>query len=409
MASVTIVGSGSQSIRLSFDATANYALAQKIAQQINQGVAGGKIVTSTDGTVPLAHGVTGAYLQTLPGFVSLPTGYTSDLINVANFGSADVFSFSGAAGQKILSDENTDLTFTAPTGSGTVVAGGGNNQLRVGGPGSWSLNTGSGNDIIAATGSGNNTIEAGGGNNAISLGSGHDLIISVGNDSILGGSGAETVDASGGGKDYVQGGASDLLFVGGSAGATIFGGSGSDTYFGSTGLHVGKQLVVGGSEGNNLLWAGNGAATLIGGGNKDQLFAYGQQNQVLTAASGNETLSAAFSSGNDSLQAGSGSDQLIAGTGADTFVGGRGADTVSAGPGADVYAFIKGHAGGTEFVQGIFDPSAIRISLQGYGPREVAEALASQHVTAGSVTIGLSDGTKITFQNVTALHQTNFV
>jgi Ca2+-binding RTX toxin-like protein len=409
MASVTIVGSNSQSISLTFDASANYALAQQLARQINSGVADGKIVTSTDSTQPLAHGVTGAYLQTLPGFVSLPAGYLSDAVNIARFGPAVVFSGSGAAGQRILSDQHTDLIFIAPSGSGTVVAGGGNNQLRVGGRGNWSLNTGGGNDIIAATGSGNNTIEAGGGNNAIYLGSGHDLVVSVGNDSIEAGSGAETVDATRGGKEYVQGGASDLLFLGGTGGATIFGGSGSDTYFGSTARHVGEQLVAGGAAGNNLLWAGNGAATLTGGGNNDQLFAYGQTGQVLTAGAGNETLSAVFSGGNDSLRAGAGSDQLIAGSGADTFVGGKGADTISAGPGADVYAFIKGHAGGSELVQGIFDPSDIRISLQGYGPREVAEALASQHVSAGSVTIGLSDGTRITFQNVTALHTSNFV
>jgi Ca2+-binding RTX toxin-like protein len=413
MASVTIVGSGSQKLSMTFDATANYALAQQIAAQINAGVSGQTpgvtMVTSTDSAPPLARGTTGAYLQTVPGFVSLPAGYLLDNINVASFGSAIVLSNRGASGQTILSDQNTDLTFIAPSGSGTVVAGGGTNQLRVGGPGNWSLNTGSGNDITAATGSGNNTIAAGGGNNAIQLGAGNNLIISMGNDSIQGGSGAETVDATRGGKDFVQGIASDLLFVGGVAGATIFGGTGSDTYFGGTAEPGAKQLVSGGSAGNNLLWAGDGAATLIGGGNNDRLYAYGQHDQVLTAGSGNETLSAAFSGGNDSLTAGSGPDQLIAGTGADTFIAGTGADTVSAGPGKDVYAFIKGHAGGAELVQGIIDPTAIRINLQGYGTTAVADALASQQVTAGSLTIGLSDGTKITFQNVTALHQSNFI
>ena len=43
MASVTIVGSGSQKLSMSFDATANYALAKQIADQINSGVAGGSI------------------------------------------------------------------------------------------------------------------------------------------------------------------------------------------------------------------------------------------------------------------------------------------------------------------------------------------------------------------------------
>jgi Ca2+-binding RTX toxin-like protein len=409
MASVTINGSNSQKLGMTFGATANFTLAQQIGEQINKGVKAGTIVTSTDSTATLAGGVTGAYLQTRPGTVSLPAGYLSDNINITGFGPANVFSFSGASGQSILSDQNTNLTFTAPTGSGTVVAGGSNNQIRVGGPGSWSLNTGIGNDIIAAIGSGNTTIEAGGGNNSILLGSGNALIISVGNDSIQGGSGAETVDATGGGRDFIQGEASDLLFLGGSEGATILGGSGSDTYFGSTSGHTGDQLVVGGSGGNNQLWAGDGAATLIGGGNGDQLFAYGQYDQVLTAAAGNETLSAAFSGGADSLTAGSGADRLIAGTGADTFVAGTGAATVSAGPGSDVFAFIKGHAGGTELVQDIADPTALRISLQGYGCEAAADALASQQVAAGSVTIALTDGTKVTFQNVSALHPSNFI
>ncbi|MEA2774436.1 MAG: hypothetical protein QOD93_7398, partial [Acetobacteraceae bacterium] len=44
----------------------------------------------------------------------------------------------------------------------------------------------------------------------------------------------------------------------------------------------------------------------------------------------------------------------------------------------------------------------------GYGPGAIDQALATQTVTQGSVTIGLTDGTKITFQDVTSLNRNNF-
>lgn len=407
VSSVTITGSSHQAINLGFDTKSNFVLAEEIAARINAGIQAGTIVTEydTNGTPPtLPAGVSGAMVQTESGLVIMPQGYTIDLVTKP--GPAVVFG-SGAADETILSNVNTDLTFLASSGSGTVVAGGGDNRVSVGGSGSWSLHTGGGNDIIAALGAVNATIGAGGGHNAILLGSGNDLILSTGDDTIQGGSGTETVDASGGHRDFVQGGDSRLVFVGGAGGATILGGTGSDTYFGSA-HHTRAQLIEGGSGGNNFLFAGNGAATLVGGGDNDQLFAYGQHDQLLIAGSGNETLSAAFSVGNTTVQAGSGKDLLIGGGGSDTFVGGSGAATVQAGFGKQVFEFINQAAGGSEVVQGIFDPSSIKIDLVGYGATGVADALASQTTSNGSVTIGLTDGTKITFDDVTSLTRSNF-
>jgi Ca2+-binding RTX toxin-like protein len=404
---VTIQGSNNVPISMHFDATSNLALAQQIATFLNAQIDAGKLVTNYDAAPPLPTGVSGAYVQTTTEVVKLPPGYTTDLVTKP--GSAIVLG-SGEADETILSDEQTSLTFTASAGSGTVVAGGGHNRLAISGSAAdnWSLNTGSGNDIILALGAVNATIGAGGGQNAIQLGSGHDLVISAGRDSIAGGSGHSTIDASNAQSDFVQGEQSDLLFIGGSGGTTILGGTGSDTYFGSAAGPVGQQLVKGGSAGGNFLFAGDGAATLVGGGSNDQLFAYGSANQLLNAGSGNETLSAAFSSGNDTLAAGSGTDHLIGGTGSDTFLGGGGNATVTAGSGSDVYAFINHQAGGNEVVQGVFDPASIQIHLQGYDSSAIDNALASQRTTNGSVTIGLEDGTKVTFQDVTSLNRSNF-
>jgi Ca2+-binding RTX toxin-like protein len=427
VSSVSIQGSNHQDVTLNFDVTSNFALAQQLGAFLNVQIADGKVVTEPDtgGTFPvLPSGVAGAYVQTTTALAILPTDYTSDLITKP--GRAVVFG-SGAANQAIVSDIKTDLTFNASGGSGTVVAGGGNSRLLISGgaptagagsdddrtrlasPAStWNLFTGNGNDFISTLGNVNATIGAGGGHNTVIMSSGRDVVISSGNDSILGGSGSATIEATSGQSDYVAGGASNLYFLGGAGGATILGGSGSDTYMGSPVGPVGKQLIEGGSAGNNYLFAGDGLATLIGGGKGDQLFAFGSSDQWLKAGSGNETLSAALSTGHDTLSAGSGKDLIITGLGSDTIVGGSGQATVSTGFGSNVFEFIKGHAGGSELVTGIFDPSSIKIALVGYGGGEINKALAGASVKNGSVTIGLTDGTKITFQDVTSLSRSNF-
>jgi Ca2+-binding RTX toxin-like protein len=424
--SVTIHGSNDEPIVLGFDATSNFALAQQLSAFLNTEISSFRLVTEPDqgGSFPvLPFGTSGAYVQTTTTLAVLPTGYTTDLISKP--GSAVVFG-SGAADQAIMSGSTTDLTFTAAGGSGTVVAGGGTTRLMISNPpddvrsddtsrssgaapANWSLFSGNGNDFISLEGEVNATIGAGGGLNTILLGSGHDLIVSTGSDTILGGSGAVTIDATAARGDLVHAGASDLYFVGGVGGATILGGTGSDTYFGSTAAHVATQLIEGGSGGDNYLFAGNSAATLIGGGRGDQLFASGSSAQWLKAGGGNETLSAAASSGADTLTAGSGRDLLTAGLGADTFVGGAGHATLQAGLGGDVYAFMKGQAGGSELVTGIFDPSTIQIALVGYSAGEADHALSTATVNHGSITIGLTDGTKVTFQDVTSLSKSNFV
>jgi Ca2+-binding RTX toxin-like protein len=401
VSSVTVNGSDNTSLTLRFDSSANFTLAQQIAARINASVAGGGLVTAFDtaGPPPLVEpGHKGGYYQVATNFVIMPPDYTVDLVKTP--GPAVVIG-SGAKNEMIMSDINTDLTFIATGGSGSVVAGGGNSLLVVPGydKGNWALFTGNGNDAIVA----------GGGHNSIVLGSGHDIITSTGADTIYGGTGSETVNALKAKSDLIQGGDSKLLFIGGLGGATILGGEGSDTYFGSFTGPVGNQLVKGGSKGHNYLFAGNGAATLIGGGKGDQLFAVGSHDQTLIAGRGNETLSAALSSGNDSIAAGSGRDLLIGGTGSDTFVGGSGHSTVQSGFTSNTFEFINHESGGTQLVTNIFDPSSIRIDLDGYGPGAVHKALQSQTVHDGSVTITLTDGTRVTFEDVTSLNRNNFV
>jgi Ca2+-binding RTX toxin-like protein len=461
MATVTVLGAHAQTITLGYDSSSNALIAQQLATLLNAGVQSGAIVpaSSADGSPPpVPAGKSGEFVQQSSGLAVLPHGYKAFVTNAAN---ALVFG-SGDPNETILSGDTTDLTFFASAGSGTVAAGGGTNRLTIGATdtGAWALYTGNGNDIIQALGRGNDTIGAGAGHNAIQLGAGSNLVVSTGDDTIVAASGvdttgsghgqgsghdhhghgrhdhdgggrhdhdgrdrdwrddrhssvgggtstgADTIDAIGAKSSVVYGNGSDLLFVGGAGGATIFGGSGSDTYYGGNG---GSQEIHGGSGGNNYLFAGSGPATLFGGGNGDQLLAYGSAGQTLIGGAGQETLSAAFSSGRDLLIAGSGNQSLVGGTGADTFVGGAGHDTVfAANPGQSLFEFIKGQAGGTELVQNAYSAADIHIHLSGYGANEANHAVATQTTHGGAVTISLSDGTKVTFENITHLSSSNF-
>ena len=62
----------------------------------------------------------------------------------------------------------------------------------------------------------------------------------------------------------------------------------------------------------------------------------------------------------------------------------------------------------TDTVEGIGSTLQVHIGLSGYGPDEAANAVAGQTTNGSSVTISLSDGTKVTFENITHLTSSNF-
>ncbi|MDE2517036.1 MAG: hypothetical protein KGL12_13495 [Rhodospirillales bacterium] len=385
MPTVTVLGAHGQSVSLSYDTAATAAIAAHLAQAINAGVTAGTLLPAvdTDGPPPsVPAGKSGEFVQTQNGPTFLPPGYTA-YVDAAQ--QALVFG-SGAAGESILVGSG-DLTFIAAAGSGTIAGGGGTDRILIGAGdhGAWNIALGGGNDAVFALGSGNDTIAAGGGENQIALGAGKDVVVSTGQDAIAMGNGAATIDASAARGDLVQGGNGALLFVAGAGNATILGGDGAVTFLGGSG----NAVVHGGSDGANLLIAGTGAATLYGAGKGDQLFASGSHGQELVAGAGNETLNAALSSGNDTLAAGSGNATMVGGIGHEVFL------------------FTKGEAGGHDLVMNF--TAGDKIDLSGYGPHAVAQALASQTLKDGSVTITLGDHTKVTFSGVTSLSASNFL
>ena len=387
MFTVTVAGAHGQAVTLSYDSAANAALAQQLANAITAGVQNGTIIPAidTDGPPPaVPSGKTGEWVQSKDAFTILPHGYDAVVYTAL----AGIIFGSGDAGESILASQGV-LNFFATGGSGTVAAGGGSNTIVIPGTdsGSWSINTGNGDDVILATGAGNDTINAGGGRNAITLGNGNDIVTTTGDDTVVAGSGHETIGAVGRHtSDVVYGNGSTLYFITTDGAATVFGGSGTDTFFGGQG----PDLVYGGSGGHNFLMAGMGQVTLFGGGSGDQLFAVGGIGQALHAGAGNETLSGAFSSGADTFYGSAGSTSIIGGSGNDTFV------------------FTNGEAGGSATIQGFSHGSDV-VDLQDYGKNAVSDALKSQHKEDGNDTITLSDHTMITFVGVSNLTKSDFI
>jgi Ca2+-binding RTX toxin-like protein len=437
MPNVTVPGAHGSTVTLAFDSNTNAVLAGQVAAALKAGIISGDIVVVDSSSGPPQSppaGKAGEFVQSQSGVTMLPKGF--DYV-VDEARSAIIYG-SGDPGQTVLAGAG-NLTFVDAAGGGSIITGGGDNQILImpSDTGGWQISTGGGNDSIRALGSGADSIAAGGGRNLIQLGSGSSSIVTTGADTILAGSGSETITAMGSGvdspvahsghhgrhgrghhdreggggrtvpspSDVVYGGSSQLVFIGAGA-ATVFGGSGSDTVIGDHG----SELLYGGTGGNNFLQAGDGAATLFGGGSGDQLYAGGGQSQELHAGAGNETLFGGFASGNDTFYGGAGSDQIYGGFGNDTFVAGIGSATVTASPfSSNVFDFVKATGGGTEVVTGLTDASQVHIALSGYGAHAISQALASQSFDGSGVTITLSDNTKVTFQNITGLTAQNFV
>jgi Ca2+-binding RTX toxin-like protein len=388
MPNVTVQGAHG-SVSLAYDVDANAVLAQYVANAIATGIGNSSIIPAdsshTPTPPPVPPGKTGEFVQlsSPAGPVTVPKGY-GYIVDAAP--TASFIDDNPNTGQEVLVGSG-NLGFDAVGGSGSVIGGGGNDNIIIGPTNAnpWLVAIGNGNSVIKALGSGNDTISTGTGSDSIQLGSGSSVVTTSGSATITAGSGSETVTAFG--SDVIYGASSKLLFAAG-GGATVFGMSGSDTITGGGG----PDYFQGGSGGNNSITAGVGSATLLGGGSGDQLFANGSGAQILFAGAGNETLTGSSGSGAP-----------------DTFVGSAGATTVVASPSAaNLFEFIHDQAGGTEYVQGFTSIGQVDLHLSGYGSNDLG-SVASQNNTGGNLNVTLTDGTQITFQNITSpLTNSNF-
>ncbi len=191
-------------------------------------------------------------------------------------------------------------------GSGTVVAGNGNDTINV--KGDASIVAGSGQDKITVQ-LGNATITAGNstqsgtaaGNDTITLGGPNDTITAYGSATV---SGPGTLNATiQGGQLLYQSGAGGESVMAGSGAATLMGGLSNVTFIGGTGA----VSMVGGASSSDTFVGGTGALssdTMTGGSGGHNIFAF----DTGAAPEGGTHVITNFAQGSDLIQLGSGYD-----------------------------------------------------------------------------------------------------
>jgi Ca2+-binding RTX toxin-like protein len=371
MATVTVESAHATTVTLTYNSNANAALAQYVANAIQAGITGSTLLAGSSqfGTPPpIASGKMGEWVETTPSPTTLTTRY--DYVVASSTSTANVTAPNDPNVQIIAGSGN--LTLNTGLGSGSLIAGDGNNAIitPASSSGHWSFILGDGNNTVKALGTGADTISLGAGNNVVTT------------------NGAATI--TGAGTTVINGSSigGSLTFLGTGGGATVFGGAGSDTLSGRNG----PDYFQGGTGGNNSIVAGAGAATLFGGGSGDQLFANGKGAQILRAGTGNETLTGSSVGG-----------------GSDTFVASQGTTAVLVTPlDSNLFEFIHGSAGGTLTAYGLTSIEQLDIHLSGYASNSLG-GVASQNNSGGNLNITLTDGTQITFQNLSQpLTNSNF-
>jgi hypothetical protein len=184
--------------------------------------------------------------------------------------------------------------------------------------------------------------------------------------------------------------------VSSAAATTVFGGGSGVTQFTASG---GDSSITGGTGG--IVGTSSGAnSTLVGGTGVSIYHVMGSNSLAVTGVAGITGIDASKSTGAETITTNplgnSGTLVAILGAGADSVIGGGGASTISAGSGSDVFAFIKGHAGGSEVIIGY--NASDNLAFAGYG--YTATDLPTEAVGPVGDVITLSDGTTITLAGI---------
>jgi hypothetical protein len=181
------------------------------------------------------------------------------------------------------------------------------------------------------------------------------------------------------------------------AATTLFGASGGGIdHFSISGANSsitgGTGSIVGTASGSN--------STLVGGTGISIFNVTGPNSLAVAGSAGVTGINEQASTGPETIATNplgnSGTLVAILGSGADTVIGGSGASTITGGSGNDVFAFIKGHAGGSEVIIG-FNASD-NLAFAGYG--YTATNLPTEAVGSVGDVLTLNDGTTITLAGV---------
>jgi hypothetical protein len=298
-----------------------------------------------------------------------------------------------------------DPTAPPPLGGDTLVVQGSGHEITMGGVVTMVLTGDGSNTIIGGNSLG--YIQTNTGNEKIDLTQGGDVTVS-------GGIGGINVDASSG-NDLIQSASGPIQAILGAGTDTVLAGIGGATVTGGTGLAIvttlpqyGGALDVSLGVGGGIVYALSGLASIVTSVRAEDTVYAGQGGVDL------------FSGGNDAIYAGSGQMTVHGGaTGSDTIVGGSGSLYLQAGA---AITYVAPGTGSTDIVAGsgnlVVAPtgeflltidslagSSRTIALNGAGIVEVnafgSSAIASQSLSSGILTIGLTDGTKILMTDAT--------
>lgn len=379
-----------------------------VADAISATVSRGAFTQATGTAIPGATVSDEAVAVSVGGAVNVGAGFAALLYT----NNTAALTIQAAAGLDVLSGTGGITYYGAPDPNGTggiasVVADGGRNLVAFDAGSNYVAALGGGADTVFANGSG--LVDVGSGTNLAFVSGGSNTVFASGaSDTIVAGSGAATIGSSGAkatiftgsGPSFVAASGTADTIVAGSGLTTIFGGDQSLVFFNNSAFPIFVAPV-------------DGAATVVGGTNPGIVFggpgsnvtyfnAPGGAQGVLIAGSGSETLNAAGTTIGNTMYSGSGRDLMVGGAAADVIVGATGSGALTGGGGRDLFTFIKGGAGGS-YVISDFAAGTDGVVLSGYGKPEVATLLAGAVTAAGSTSVALSDGTRITFTNIGAL------
>jgi Ca2+-binding RTX toxin-like protein len=332
---------------------------------------GGNYIDAGDGFNIITSGAGNDVIVSGIGADTIVAGGGNDAITIR--GGADTVN-SGAASDRLVVDYS-HLT-TAVTGgitggnllsgySGHIADMNSLNQVDFVATESFTITTGSGNDVIS-TGDGNDILSGGAGNDALYGQGGDDTLIggSVspgGTNQLWGGAGNDTASyvgtsgtvyadlgAQGG---YIGGVLVDQMnsienLTGGSGANTLVGDGGANVLTGGTSSDVlygqgGNDTLIGGAATSgsvNQLWGGNGSDTASYLGTIGKVYASIEDGGAYVDSGSGYVLTDAYNS-IENITGGSGNDILIGNSGANVINGGTGADVLYGRGGADSFVF----------------------------------------------------------------------
>jgi Ca2+-binding RTX toxin-like protein len=185
------------------------------------------------------------------------------------------------------------------------------------------------------------------------------------------------------------------------AATTLFGAEAGVGHFAISG---GDSSITGGLGG--LVGLATGANTTLVGGSGNSIFTVTGANSLAVSGPGpgvtgiNEAGTSAPEVIATNPLGNSGTLVATLGSGADTVLGGSGASTITGGSGNDVFAFIKGHANGSEVILNYTAKDNLAFAGYGYTGSNLPVEQVSTFNGIPSDTITLSDGTSITLVGI---------